>query len=166
MLAGIAVVSAGLLLAGIALVPGLPQALRPSDCPVPSNHDPEVIVTVYEVGTARSVPDRLMRAAFAAGWVESHMHNLPCGDRDSLGVFQQRPSQDWGTAEQIMDVEYAAQQFFDRAERIEANEPGLAPGDLAQRVQRSAYPDRYGLADAKAQLLRTEAERLAETGTN
>lgn len=118
-------------------------------------------MTVYEVGESRDVSDKLMNAAFAAGWVESHMHNLPCGDRDSLGVFQQRPSQDWGTADQIMNVEYAARQFFDRAEHVEAAEPSLTPGDLAQRVQRSAFPDRYGRAEAKARLLQLEAERLA-----
>jgi len=160
-LAGLAVAGAIVIVASFAVAPWLPQVLRPSICPVPPNHDPEVIVSVYEVGVSRGVSDTLMRAAFAAGWVESHMHNLPCGDRDSLGVFQQRPSQDWGRPEQILDIEYATHQFFDRAERVAATEPNLTPGELAQRVQRSAFPERYARADTKARLLQAEAARLA-----
>lgn len=81
-----------------------------------------------------------MRAAFAAAWVESRFRNLNYGDRDSLGVFQQRPSQGWGTPQQVMNVEYAAQKFFETAQRV--SQSGT-PGQLAQRVQRSAFPERY-----------------------
>ncbi|MDW8810008.1 hypothetical protein P1P68_35745, partial [Streptomyces scabiei] len=103
--------------------------------------------------------DKVMLAGFEAGWVESHMNNLRCGDRDSLGVFQQRPSQGWGTPEQILDVSYAAEQFFVRAVRVEQQSPGLTAGQTAQRVQRSAFPDRYDQAEAKARALVQEAAR-------
>ncbi|MGW2530248.1 hypothetical protein ACWC10_24790, partial [Streptomyces sp. NPDC001595] len=137
-------------------------------CPVPPVHDPEVTKTVYTTGRALGVSDKVMLAGFEAGWVESHMNNLPCGDRDSLGVFQQRPSQGWGTPEQIMNVAYAARQFFVRAVRVEQQSPGLTAGQTAQRVQRSGFPDRYDLAEAKARALLEEAARAVgpgDTGT-
>ncbi|MEU2794376.1 hypothetical protein [Streptomyces sp. NPDC007100] len=126
-------------------------------CPVPPNHDLEVTKAVYLVGRDLGVSDKVMLAGFEAGWVESHMNNLPCGDRDSLGVFQQRPSQGWGTPQEIMQVPYAATQFFTRAVRVEEQNPQLTAGQTAQRVQRSAFPDRYDEAEAKARELLEEA---------
>lgn len=96
--------------------------------------------TILRVGQAMGANQHQMRAAFSAGWVESRFKNLNYGDRDSLGVFQQRPSQGWGTPAQIMNVEYASRKFFEEAMRV--SQTG-SPGQLAQRVQRSAYPKRY-----------------------
>jgi hypothetical protein len=152
---------AGALAAG-AVVAG-PAAARPGDaptaddltvlCTVPAQHDPDVIDTVYRVGDRLNVSDKVMLAGFEAGWVESHMNNLNCGDADSLGVFQQRPSQGWGTPEQIMNVDYAATQFFTRAINSEHGNPGFAAWQIAQDVQRSCCPDRYRDAAGKAQQL-------------
>ncbi|GGU28799.1 hypothetical protein [Actinomadura livida] len=128
-------------------------------CHVPPTHDPEVIKTVYRTGLRLKVSAKVMLAGFEAGWVESHMNNLHCGDRDSLGVFQQRPSQGWGTPEQIMNVSYAAEQFFVRAIRVEQRFPTLTPGLTAQEVQRSAFPSRYDQQEAKARALLEEAAR-------
>ncbi|GAA4100880.1 hypothetical protein [Actinomadura miaoliensis] len=133
-------------------------------CHVPPTHDLEVTKTVYTVGLRLGVSDKVMLSGFEAGWVESHMNNLPCGDRDSLGVFQQRPSQGWGTPEQIMNVSYAAEQYFVRAVRVEQQDPGLTAGQTAQKVQRSAFPARYDQAEAKARALLEEAARLAWPG--
>ncbi|MEW2384020.1 hypothetical protein AB0873_18295 [Micromonospora sp. NPDC047707] len=124
---------------------------------IPPNHDPNVIRIVYQVGVSRGVSDRVMLAGFEAGWVESHMNNLPCGDKDSLGVFQQRPSQGWGTREQILNVEYASTQFFSRAQVEDRRCPACTAGQIAQRVQRSAFPDRYDQNEAKARSLLAEA---------
>lgn len=126
-------------------------------CHVPPDRDLEVTKAVYAVGRRLGVSDKVMLAGFEAGWVESHMNNLPCGDRDSLGVFQQRPSQGWGTPEQILHVPYAAEQFFTRAVRVEQRLPHLTAGRTAQEVQRSAFPDRYDQAEAKARALLAEA---------
>ncbi|WP_221361720.1 hypothetical protein [Streptomyces beigongshangae] len=115
------------------------------------------------VGRELGVSDKVMLAGFEAGWVESHMNNLDCGDRDSLGVFQQRPSQGWGTPEQIRHVPYAARQFFVRAVRVEQRSPQLTAGQTAQAVQRSAFPDRYDQAEAKARALLEEAVRAVGT---
>jgi len=141
------------------------QALAEADaaCAVPANRDIAVTRTVYRVGTEMKVSDKVMLAGFMAGWVESHMNNLDCGDRDSLGVFQQRPSQGWGTEAQILDVRYAATKFFTEAKRIEPAKPGETAGQLAQRVQRSAFGERYDQARAKAQQLLAEVRPSAVT---
>ena len=158
-------IAAGLLagaLAGAFLGTGT-AAARPGDaptpndmtilCAVPAQHDPNVINTVYRVGERLNVSDKVMLAGFEAGWVESHMNNLNCGDSDSLGVFQQRPSQGWGTPEQIMNVDYAATQFFSRAINSERGNPGYDAWEIAQDVQRSCCPLRYRDAAAKARAL-------------
>lgn len=142
-----------------------PSPTTTPECPIPSTHSRSVIRTVYQVGQQREVHPTVLLAAFEAGWVESHMRNLGCGDRDSLGVFQQRPSQGWGDREQVRDVRYAATRFFQVAEREHRRDPDRTAGQLAQRVQRSAFPERYDEAEPKARELLTEARRLATAGS-
>ena len=100
----------------------------------------DIAATIIRVGQQMGATFTQIRAALAAAWVESRFQNLSYGDRDSLGVFQQRPSQGLGTAAQIMNVEYAASKFYVAAKRV--SNAGTA-GEIAQRVQRSAYPSRY-----------------------
>lgn len=102
-------------------------------------------------GSRRDLPPQAIRIAIATAMQESSLHNLDYGDRDSLGLFQQRPSQGWGSAEEVMDPSYAVGVFFDRLLDV----PDYAQRPLteaAQAVQRSAYPDLYaqheGLATA------------------
>jgi len=136
-----------------AAVPGghVPAAVGPLDCPsIPSERDLAVTQVVHQVGVDLGASEKVMLAGFEAGWVESHMNNLPCGDADSLGVFQQRPSQGWGTPEQIMDVTYAATQFFNQAIHNEPLYPEYTAGLLAQSVQRSCCPERYDQSEGKA----------------
>jgi len=144
-------------------VPGghVPAAVGPLACPsIPADRDPNVIRTVYQVGLDRNVSDKVLLAAFEAGWVESHMNNLNCGDKDSLGVFQQRPSQGWGTPEQIMNVAYASTQFYIQAQHNEPLHPEYTAGLLAQSVQRSCCPARYDQAEAKARAMLDEARGM------
>ena len=68
--------------------------------------------------------------------------NLSYGDRDSVGLFQQRPSQGWGAKEQLMDETYAANRFYDELVKV-PNWQSVPVEDAAQSVQRSQYPDRY-----------------------
>ena len=117
---------------------------------IPPDRDPEIARIVYDVGVERGADDRVLLSAMEAGWVESHMNNLDCGDADSLGVFQQRPSQGWGTPEQIMDPVYASNKYYDQAIPNAANNPSWTAGQVAQSVQRSAYPERYDQAEPKA----------------
>ncbi|MGB3441035.1 MAG: hypothetical protein WBA97_19975 [Actinophytocola sp.] len=143
----------GVAAASPAAAPGdhIPASINPADCDsIPSQHDVAVTTTVHNVGVSMGASDKVMLAGFEAGWVESHMNNLPCGDQDSLGVFQQRPSQGWGTPEQIMDVTYAATQFFSQAIHNEPLYPDYTAGLLAQSVQRSCCPERYDESEGKA----------------
>lgn len=102
---------------------------------------------IFTIGEEMNVSDKCMLAAFEAAIVESGMRNLPYGHLDSLGVFQQRPSQGWGTPEQILDPRYAAAKFFQTCKTTPQN--GTA-GQLAQDVQRSLYPDRYDQVEPQA----------------
>ncbi|HIV57542.1 MAG TPA: hypothetical protein H9902_06255 [Candidatus Stackebrandtia faecavium] len=128
-------------------------------CAVPPGHDVEVINIVHDIAQERGVTDKVMLSAFEAGWVESHMNNLDCGDADSIGVFQQRPSQGWcDPASLCMDVRHATNAYLDQAIPNDANNPGFTAGQLAQSVQRSAYPERYDEAEGKAHELIAEAQ--------
>lgn len=97
---------------------------------------------IVAVGAQRGVPEEGIVVALMAAMTESSLRNLDHGDRDSLGLFQMRPSQGWGSPDQVRDPTYAAGKFFDVLLAV-PNWPGLAPGAAAQAVERSAFPDRY-----------------------
>ncbi|MFF5445179.1 hypothetical protein [Streptomyces sp. NPDC012888] len=108
--------------------------------------------TIAAVGTAKGLPERAVTIAMATAMQESSLRNLDHGDRDSLGLFQQRPSQGWGTPEQIMDPVYSAGIFYDRLAEV----PGYSRLPLtvaAQRVQRSGFPQAYAKHEPDAVLL-------------
>jgi hypothetical protein len=90
--------------------------------------------------------------ALATAFQESKLVNIDYGDRDSVGLFQQRPSQGWGTAEQILDPVYATNAFYDALEKIEGYED-MAITEAAQQVQRSAYPSAYADHEEDARAL-------------
>lgn len=116
----------------------------------PSPSSTAIAKAVCEVGNDLGVSDKIMLAAFETAIVETGVRNLPSSvsDLDSAGVFQQRPSQGWGSEAQVTSVPYAANAFFTRA--IDADNSGLTPGQLAQEVQRSAYPLKYDAAESDA----------------
>ncbi len=97
---------------------------------------------ILHVGRQMSMTERDIKTAFMAALVESGMRNLNYGDADSIGVFQQRPSQGWGTQSQIMNPTYAATKFFDALKAVGGHET-MPMGALAQAVQGSAFPGRY-----------------------
>ncbi|NEB74105.1 heavy metal transporter, partial [Streptomyces sp. SID14478] len=108
--------------------------------------------TISAVGTSRGMPERAVTIALATALQESGLRNIRHGDRDSLGLFQQRPSEGWGTEKQIMDPAYAAERFYAHLEKI----PGYSRLPLtvaAQRVQRSGYPQAYAKHEPDATLL-------------
>ena len=98
--------------------------------------------TIVAVGTRMGVPPRGWVIAVATAMQESHLANLPGGDRDSVGLFQQRPSQGWGTATQLRDPAYAATKFYQALLRVQGWQ-SMALTQAAQAVQHSAYPDAY-----------------------
>lgn len=96
------------------------------------------------VGTSvrRGFPARAATIGLATALQESRLVNIDYGDRDSVGLFQQRPSQGWGTVEQIMDPVYSTNAFYDVLETIEGYE-SMEVTVAAQAVQRSGFPDAY-----------------------
>jgi hypothetical protein len=105
--------------------------------------------TIAAVGRARGLSERAVVIALATAQQESRLRNLDYGDRDSLGLFQQRPSQDWGTPVQVQDPVYAAGKFYDRLVQIPGWETGRLT-DVAQAVQRSGFPEAYQQHEAMA----------------
>ncbi len=108
--------------------------------------------TIAAVGRARALPERAVVIALATAQQESTMRNLDYGDRDSLGLFQQRPSQGWGTPEQVRDPVYSAGKFYDGLVRVR-NWESVRLTDAAQRVQRSGFPEAYQKHEPLAQQL-------------
>jgi hypothetical protein len=117
--------------------------------------------TIAAVGIVRQLPERAVVIALATAFQESELKNLPYGDRDSLGLFQQRPSQGWGTEEQVQDPRYAAGKFYSSLVKVRDWE-GLRVTEAAQRVQRSAFPEAYEKWADEATVL---AEALAGRAT-
>ncbi|MFF0781408.1 heavy metal transporter [Streptomyces sp. NPDC003720] len=108
--------------------------------------------TIAAVGTGRNMPERAITIALATALQESGLRNLEHGDRDSIGLFQQRPSQGWGTERQIMDPAYAAGIFYAHLAKV-PDYAGLPLTVAAQRVQRSGYPEAYAKHEPDAELL-------------
>jgi hypothetical protein len=97
---------------------------------------------IAAIAQQRGLPPRATTIAIATAFQESKIHNVDYGDRDSVGLFQQRPSQGWGTVAQIMDPHYAIGEFYDALVRIDGYQD-MVINDAAQRVQRSGFPHAY-----------------------
>ncbi|WP_405830047.1 heavy metal transporter [Streptomyces sp. NBC_01176] len=108
--------------------------------------------TISAVGTSRRLPERAVAIALATALQESNLRNIQHGDRDSLGLFQQRPSQGWGTTKQIMDPAYAAGVFYEHLAKV-PDYTRLPLTVAAQRVQRSGFPQAYAKHEPDATLL-------------
>jgi hypothetical protein len=108
--------------------------------------------TIAAVAARRGLPSRAATVAMATALQESKLRNLPAGDRDSVGLFQQRPSQGWGTPAQLRDPRFASGVFYDHLLKV----PGwqqMRVTDAAQAVQHSAHPELYAKWEADAQTL-------------
>ncbi|MFD2123071.1 hypothetical protein ACFSNO_32425 [Streptomyces cirratus] len=108
--------------------------------------------TIAAVGVAKGVPDRAVTIALATAMQESGLRNLDHGDRDSLGLFQQRPSQGWGTPQEIRDPVYAAGIFYDRLLEVRGW-ARLPLTEAAQEVQLSGFPQAYAKHEPNATVL-------------
>jgi cell wall-associated NlpC family hydrolase len=115
---------------------------------------------IVAVGQERRVPTRGLLVALMTAAQESGLRNLDYGDRDSLGLFQQRPSMGWGTPAQVRDPAYAAAAFYGGPASPTGNRgllsvPGWESMPLtaaAQAVQRSAFPTAYAKWEAPARV--------------
>lgn len=116
---------------------------------------------IISVGRQMGLSTRDIQIGLITAMVESNLINVRYGDRDSLGLFQQRPSQGWGTPEQVMDPQYAARKFFTTLTALGDERYSMGMGEAAQAVQRSAYPDRYGKMIPAIRAMWPDAQRLA-----
>ncbi|MEU1268070.1 heavy metal transporter [Streptomyces sp. NPDC005799] len=108
--------------------------------------------TIAAVGTGRGMSERAVTIALATSLQESGLRNIQHGDRDSLGLFQQRPSQGWGKPQQILDPTYAAGVFYEHLAKVPDYQK-LPLTVAAQRVQRSGFPEAYAKHEPDAALL-------------
>ena len=109
--------------------------------PLPEEQVPNA-QTIVATGLSLEVPRRGQIVALATAMQESRLRNLGSGDRDSLGLFQQRPSQSWGTAQQIRDPVYASERFYQELLKVSGWQQ-MTVTQAAQAVQKSGYPDAY-----------------------
>ena len=146
----------------------VPAILGESGCTVGAGRaavalDPEqaqIAATIAGVAHRRDMPSRAVTVAYAAAMQETHLHNLDFGDRDSVGVFQQRPSEGWGPASKLINPVYASTKFFQALARVH-DYRRLPVYKAAQAVQHSAD----GYAYAQYQLMAAKLT-AAFTGTS
>ncbi|WP_327359812.1 C40 family peptidase [Streptomyces sp. NBC_01304] len=111
---------------------------------------------IIEVGSAMGISPKGQVVAIATAMQESGLRNINYGDRDSIGLFQQRPSQGWGSQAQIMNPRYSASKFYNSLVKVN-NWQNMAVTDAAQAVQRSGFPDAYAKHEATASQIVTSA---------
>lgn len=144
---------------------GIPLAAVPASAATPSvaGLDSEQIANaqlIVQIGRELGVPDRGIAIALGTAMQESWIRNLDWGDRDSLGLFQQRPSTGWGTEAEVRDAARSIRAFYGGPSDPNGSRtrglldiPGwqsMSFADAAQAVQISAYPERYAQWEAPA----------------
>ena len=107
---------------------------------------------IVGVSVRRGLAPRAASIALATVYQETGIRNLDYGDRDSVGLFQQRPSAGWGTAKQLRDPYYATNAFYDALIKIDGWESADIT-EVAQQIQRSAYPEAYRDHEQDARVL-------------
>lgn len=110
--------------------------------------------TIAAVGLRLGMPDRAVTVALATAMQESKLTNLMDGDRDSAGLFQQRPSQGWGTYSQVTDPVHATATFYQHLRALR-NWTTVSINEAAQRVQHSGTPDAYAKWEPEARAAAT-----------
>ncbi|WP_433245067.1 hypothetical protein ACQPYK_42770 [Streptosporangium sp. CA-135522] len=112
----------------------------------------QVASVIAAVAARRRLPERAVVIAYATGIQESKLLNLPFGDRDSVGIFQQRPSQGWGKPAQLVDPVYASGKFFSALVKVKRYRK-IPVHEAAQEVQRSADGSAYAQHEDEAKIL-------------
>jgi hypothetical protein len=143
LITGVLVVGAGL--GGYAVYRAVSNTVNPQECTVAQagnsvtldNIQAANAATIAAVARARGLPQHAVVVAVATARQESKLRNLTGGDRDSIGLFQQRPSMGWGTPEEIGDPVYATGKFYSVLTKV-PNWQTIDVGKAAQAVQKSA----------------------------
>ena len=108
--------------------------------------------TIYQVSQQLHLPQYAAVIAIATAIQESDLYNLDYGDRDSIGLFQQRPSQGWGTYAEIMNPVYASTKFYEALVKV-PNWQTIPLTQAAQAVQNSGFPNAYAAHQSSAEYL-------------
>jgi hypothetical protein len=159
----LAVIVAGAVAGGVALTRAADRkSSAPVGCRVPtlsgsgtfqlSTDQAQNATIIAAVAFKLGLPDHAVTVGVATALRESRLENLTYGDLDSLGLFQQRPSQGWGTPAQILDPVYAATAFYQHLVEVPGWET-MAVTDAAQAVQHSATPQAYAPYESEARAL-------------
>ncbi|MEU5693776.1 C40 family peptidase [Actinosynnema sp. NPDC020468] len=119
------------------------------------------VAKIISIGQERKLPPLAWQVAIQAGMTESGLRSLNYGDRDSLGIFQMRPSQGWGLASEVTDPVYAINKFYDVLLLVDGWDR-MRPGDAAQAVERSGFPDRYHQWEGMAAFLIGDLGKVAD----
>ena len=154
----IAVLAAALVVGGAA--PACSQVLARPPCTATAGPDHMTLqldqaanaTTIAAVGKRLGVPDHGVTIALATALQESKLRNLTGGDRDSVGLFQQRPSQGWGARAELLDPRFAATAFYAHLTKIDGWEQ-LPVTAAAQQVQHSGAPNAYARWEPSARIL-------------
>jgi hypothetical protein len=121
---------------------------------------------MMDIGKQRGLDDNAIQIAIMTSLAESEMKNINFGDRDSLGLFQQRPSQGWGSAQQVTNPNYSINKFYS-ALQATPNWNRMQPWQAAQAVQRSFDPTgsnyraRFAVAQSAFNALRSTPNAMA-----
>ncbi|WP_426241551.1 hypothetical protein [Nocardioides sp. LHG3406-4] len=107
---------------------------------------------ISAIAVQRGMPARAATIALATAYQESDLRNIEHGDRDSVGLFQQRPSQGWGTGAQILNPYYSINAFYDGLMDIDGYD-SMRVTEAAQAVQRSGFPEAYADHEGDARVL-------------
>ncbi|MGZ4464785.1 MAG: hypothetical protein ACXVW0_05435 [Nocardioides sp.] len=145
---------------GYGVLHHVPDLLTPQACTATvaghevslSTEQAENAALISAVSVRRGMPARAASIALATAYQESKLYNVESGDRDSVGLFQQRPSQGWGTRAQILDPYYSINAFYDALAKVDGYET-MRITVAAQEVQRSGYPEAYADHEADARVL-------------
>ena len=165
----IAVVISLLVLAGVAvLAKAAFDAVKPDFAPIPgaercvatadensvavSPDQAHYAALISGLSVRRGLPARAASIALATAYQESNIDNIDYGDRDSVGLFQQRPSMGWGTKKQLLNPIYATNAFYDALIKVDDWQNGDIT-EIAQSIQISAFPEAYRDHEADARIL-------------
>jgi hypothetical protein len=140
----------GTYLAVRSLAPVIAPVLAGSGCSAAATHQSvlldtqqaSIAATIAGVAHQESMPSQAVTIAYATAMQESKLHNLDYGTSDSVGVFQQRPSQGWGPARKLENPVYAATKFFHALKSVQGYRT-MPVYQAAQAVQHSADGSAY-----------------------
>jgi hypothetical protein len=154
----VVVVLAGLAVGVRTLWRAAQSVVKPDGCDFGSysldTSQAQIASVIVGVVLKRDLPERAAVLTIGAALQESKLRNIASGqgDRDSVGILQQRPSQGWGTAAQIADVHYAAGKFLDAVVRV-PNWQNDSLATVVQTVQFSADGSAYARHEDEAQAI-------------